>query len=174
MTTHFSIHPTLCHFFKKELKFSLCCPPVLGCVAFAWSLGDLPRQHSWRKSTLHLLTTVICQWLFPWARTLCLPRRSVLGGCLTSTCTALVRPSTNTVISYVQLPCCVWETVSLWLSTVAGSYILCSLSSIITPEPWKRGGYVIDVPFRAENSAVPCCLHLYQSWVSVLITVCWK
>lgn len=103
-----------------------------------------------------------------------MPATPLRAGRLTSTCTALVCPSTNTVISYVQLPCCVWKTVSLWLSTVAGSYILCSLSSIITPEPWKRGGYVIDVPFRAENSAVPCCLHLYQSWVAVLITVCWK
>lgn len=96
-------------FFFKELKFSLCCPPVLECVAFAWSLGDLPRQHSWRKSTPHLLAAVICQWLFPWGRTSCLPCRSVLGGCLTSACTALVRPSTNTVISYMQLPCCVWK-----------------------------------------------------------------
>lgn len=63
MTTHFPNHPTLCQFLKM-LKFSLCCPPVLECVACASSLGDptkttlLKKINSPSSSSYHLSVTL--------------------------------------------------------------------------------------------------------------------
>lgn len=80
--------------------------------------------------------------------------------CLPSPCWASVRPCARchtavSLSSYVHMPCCAWQTVSLWSPTVSGSHTLPGPS--VVPESGGRERNS-GVPLKDEHFTLMLCL----------------
>lgn len=132
-------HPTLCFVsfcFLFFLSSPICVSLILlGIWNLPWSVGDLPAVTLLKKTDSSFPS---CQMsAAPSARSgtshsLLLLRAGILSGLsLTRSC-AFCHIAVN---SYVQLPCCLENTVSLCSSTTSGSCSLSTPSFTKIPEP---------------------------------------
>lgn len=166
MSHHLPVHEKL---FPNHFYFSpniVYCPNILGCVSFYWSMVNLPEatfleitdSASSRSDLLPIVSQLGGRTSYPTSFPLL--ALAWLGLCMLS----------ESLGSYIELPCCVQQTASLWSFTVSVSYTLlgiCTADVGLVKEEFIVSFKKPVLP-QSKELSIACPLVLYiwaDSWL---------